>query len=243
MSKKIKKKERTADTKIYLKNNNKLSPKEVFKFIEKLSFKNNNKKFLCLDVGCAAGNFIYFLKKKNPQCEFHGMDSVLKLVNKAKKNVPNCKFYKKSVLNPKAWPINTYEKIFMVGVHPIFDDFTIFLKNILNWTKSKGEIYICDMFNPYPVDVFIYYRMSNDIKKNKLERGWNNLSISSFSRFLKNHKKVKSFSFTKFNMPFDLKRQKNPARSWTIKDENKNRFIINGLGIIQNQYLLKIIVH
>ena len=131
----------------------------------------------------------------------------------------------------------------MVGVHPIFDDFTIFLKNILNWTKSKGEIYICDMFNPYPVDVFIYYRMSNDIKTNKLERGWNNLSISSFSRFLKNHKKVKSFSFTKFNMPFDLKRQKNPARSWTIKDENKNRFIINGLGIIQNQYLLKIIVH
>lgn len=243
MSKKINKKERTADTKIYQKNDYKINPKEVFKFIEKLSFKKKNKKFLCLDVGCAAGNFIYYLKKKNPQSEFHGMDSVLKLVNKAKKNVPDCEFYKKSVLDSKAWSPKTYDKIFMVGVHPIFDDFTIFLKNIINWTKSRGEIYICDMFNQYPIDVFVYYRMSNDIKKNKLERGWNNLSISSFSRFLKNNKKVKSFSFTKFNMPYDLKKKKNPARSWTIKDENNNRLMINGLGIIQNQCLLKIIVN
>ena len=243
MLNKFKKKERTADKKIYLKDNSYSKPKEIFKFIEKKAFTNKHKNYLCLDIGCAGGNFIYYLKEKNPQCEFHGIDPILKLITKAKKNVTNCKFYKKSVLKPSSFSPKLYDKIFMVGVHPIFDDFTKPLKNIISWTKPKGEIYICDMFNPFPVDVFIYYRMSKDIKKNKLESGWNNLSISSFSRFLKNHKKVKSFSFTKFNMPFDLKRQKNPARSWTIKDENKNRFIINGLGIIQNQYLLKIIVH
>ena len=94
------------------------------------------------------------------------MDPISDLVKKAKNYVPNCRFYKKSVLNPKSWQSKIYDKVFMVGVHPIFDDFTIPLKNIISWTKPKGEIYICDMFNPFPVDVFIYYRMSKDIKKN-----------------------------------------------------------------------------
>ena len=99
------------------------------------------------------------------------------------------------------------------------------------------------MFNPFPVDVFIYYRMSKDIKKDKLESGWNNFSIESFSNFLKTNKRVKSFSFTKFDMPFDLKKQKDPVRSWTIKEKNKKRLMINGLGLIQNQCLLKIILN
>ena len=38
-------------------------------------------------------------------------------------------------------------------------------------------------------------------------------------------------------MPFDLKRQKDPVRSWTIKSKNK-RLMINGLNIIQPQTLL-----
>ena len=178
----------------------------------------------CLDIGCAGGNFIYYLKEKNPQCEFHGIDPILKLITKAKKNVTNCKFYKKSVLKPSSFSPKVYDKIFMVGVHPIFDDFTKPLKNIISWTKPKGEIYICDMFNPFPVDVFIYYRMSKDIKKNKLESGWNNFSIETFSNYLKKIKKVKSFSFTKFDMPFDLKKQKDPARSWTIQEKGKKTY-------------------
>ena len=171
------------------------------------------------------------------------MDPISDLVYKAKNYVPDCKFYKKSVLNPRSWKSKIYDKVFMVGVHPIFDDFTIPLKNIISWTKPKGEIYICDMFNPFPVDVFIYYRMSKDIKKDKLESGWNNFSIESFSNFLKTNKRVKSFSFTKFDMPFDLKKQKDPVRSWTIKEKNKKRLMINGLGLIQNQCLLKIILN
>ena len=40
-------------------------------------------------------------------------------------------------------------------------------------------------------------------------------------------------------MPFDLKPQKDPIRSWTIKSENR-RLMINGISIIQPQTLLKI---
>ena len=237
---KLLKKERTADSPIYMKDNTYKKPKEMFKFIEHAAFKKKIKNQKCLDVGCAGGNFIYFLKKKNPKNDFYGIDPIKKLVDKAKKNVPNCNFFKKSVINKNSFKPKTFEKTFMVGVHPIFDDFRPPLKNMIKWTKPGGEIYICDMFNPFPVDVFIYYRMSKDIKKNKLERGWNNFSIKSLSNYLKKEKRVKSFSFTKFDMPFDLKRQKDPVRSWTIKESGKKRLMINGLGLIQNQALLNI---
>ena len=233
-------KKRTADSPIYIKDNSYKKPKEMFKFIERLSFKDKDKKFKCLDVGCAGGNFLYFLKEKNPKSEFYGMDPVKDLIQKSITNVPNCRFYKKSALMKNSWNSKIFDKIFMVGVHPIFDDFTIPLKNMIKWTKSKGEIYICDMFNPYPVDVFIYYRMAENIKNNKLERGWNNFSMKSFTDFLNSEKRVKSFSFTKFDMSFDLKKQKDPVRSWTIKEVGKKRLMINGLGLVQNQCLLKI---
>ena len=40
-------------------------------------------------------------------------------------------------------------------------------------------------------------------------------------------------------MPFDLKPQKDPARSWTIK-LGKKRLTTNGLSLIQRQILLSI---
>ena len=94
------------------------------------------------------------------------------------------------------------------------------------------------MFNPYPVDVLIKYRNSSDYNKNgNYESGWNNFSQKSVSIFLKKQKRVKNFSFHEFEMPFDLKKQKDPVRSWTIKSNNR-RLMINGLSIIQPQTLL-----
>ena len=40
-------------------------------------------------------------------------------------------------------------------------------------------------------------------------------------------------------MPFDLKPQKDPIRSWTIKSGSE-RLMVNGISIIQPQTLLKI---
>ena len=41
-------------------------------------------------------------------------------------------------------------------------------------------------------------------------------------------------------MPYDLNIKKDPIRSWTVKDSNGKRLMINGLGLIQNQYVIKI---
>ena len=95
------------------------------------------------------------------------------------------------------------------------------------------------MFNPFPVDVLIRYKLSENYKSNIYESGWNIYSKSSVSKFLKKNRNVKSFDFKTFQMPFDLKPQKDPIRSWTIRSEKK-RLMINGLSIIQPQTLLKI---
>ena len=53
----------------------------------------------------------------------------------------------------------------MIGVHPIFDNFESCFANLINWGKPRAEIFICDMFNPFPVDVLIRYKLSENYKK------------------------------------------------------------------------------
>ena len=124
-------------------------------------------------------------------------------------------------------------------MHPTFDSFEKCFSNLIYWTKPKGEIFICDLFNPDPVDVRVRYRLSKNYKINNLETGWNIFSHESIKNFLKKNKNVKSCSFEEFYMPFQLKRQKNPIRSWTM-NMNKKKVMVNGLSIIQRQSVLKI---
>ena len=231
------KSKRTHD-KLYLSENRYNSPKEMFKFIEKLAFKNNKyKNEIIADFGCAAGEYLYFLKKKYPNKTMVGIDIRKDLLNKAKKFVSNVNFQKGSVLNKKISQKNTYHKSFLIGVHPIFDNFEKCFSNLIYWTRPKGKIYICEMFNPYPVDVIIKYKLSKNYKKKFFESGWNIFSRNSVSMFLKKNKKVKSFKYHEFVMPFDLKPQSDPIRSWTVKAK-KTRLMVNGLSIIQPQTLL-----
>jgi len=53
-------------------------------------------------------------------------------------------------------------------------------------------------------------------------------------------KKIKSHPFKKFDTTIDLSRQKDPIRSWTLRDYKDSRWIINGLCILQPHYLLEI---
>jgi len=234
------KSKRTHD-KIYLSENRYRKPKEMFKFIEKRAFgkKKIKRKEIVSDIGCAAGEYLFYLKKKHPEKSFIGIDVREDLLKKAKKFLPDVDLKKGSVLNKNIAKANVFHKTFLIGVHPIFDSFEKCFANLIYWTKPKGKIFICEMFNPYPVDVLIKYKLSKNYKKKLFESGWNIFSKDSVSNFLRKQKKVKSFKFEEFVMPFDLKRQKDPIRSWTIKTK-KTRLMVNGLSIIQPQTLLTI---
>ena len=229
---------RTHD-KLYLKENRYNKPKEMFKFIVKRALNKNTKNKKICDFGCAAGEFLFYLNKIKPENYYTGIDVRQDLLKKAKRFVPEVYFKKGSVLNKSICKENIFDISFLIGVHPIFDDFDNCFSNLIHWTKPKGEIFICDMFNPDPVDVIIKYRLSKDYKKNSFEKGWNIFSKESVTNFLKQKKEVQSYKFEQFFMPFHLNRQKDPVRSWTV-NINKKKVMINGLSIIQPQTLLKI---
>ena len=236
---------RTHDS-LYLEENRYENTKEMFKFVFKNAFsiksisKIQNEDIL--DIGCAAGEFIYFLRKKLKQSNnIVGADVRSDLLKKARQNILDATFVKKSATNKNSFKKKNFDKIFMIGVHPIFDTFEECFSNLIDWTKKGGEIYICDMFNPYPVDVILRYKLSKNYNSKIYETGWNIFSKASVTQFLKKKKRVKNISFTQFYMPFDLEiNKKDTVRSWTFKDSKKKRIMTNGLSIIQNQILLKI---
>ena len=162
------------------------------------------------------------------------------MLEKAAKFVPSAKLQEGSVLDILCKAESQYDLSFLIGVHSIFDDFETCFSNLIKWTKPGGSVYVVGMFNPFPVDVLIKYKEAKNYESDVYESGWNIFSQQSVSEFLKKNKKVKSYSFKKFDISIDLLRQEDLIRSWTLRDYEDNRWIINGLCILQPHYLLEI---
>lgn len=227
---------------LYLEENRYTEPKEMFKFIVNHAFDTNERTSdlsIC-DFGCAAGEFLYYLNRIHPTANFEGIDVMASLIEKAEKFVPSAKYTEGSVLDSLVKAENSFDKSFLIGVHSIFDEFETCFNNLIKFTKPGGGVYIVGMFNPFPVDVLIKYKESSNYASNIYESGWNIFSQKSVSEFIDKNPKVKSYSFKKFDITIDLPRQKDPIRSWTLRDYKDNRWIINGLCILQPHYLLEI---
>ncbi len=216
--------------------------KESFKFIFENTFNPEeliNPNEIC-DLGCATGEFIHFLKTKTTNSTFYGLDIMKSLLRRAMENLPNENFKCGSVLDKNLYNKNSFDKIFLNGVLTIFDNFEPVFNNMINWTKKGGYVYVFGMFNPYPIDVLVKHKLSENYSANIYEEGWNNHSIESVSNFLSNNRDVSEFNFKKFEIQIDLKESNDIRRGWTFKNSDNKRVITNGLCIIQNQYLLSI---
>ncbi len=233
---------RRSHDKLYLEENRYEETKEIFKFIINKSFKKieYNKNLEICDLGCAAGEFLYYLNLIAPNSNLTGLDISNELLIKAKRHVPSANYINDSVLNKNIFNENQFDKTFLSGVHSIFDNFELCFMNIINWTKPNGIVCITGLFNPYPVDVYLKFKESKDYKSDFYEVGWNIFSQDSIGKFLSGLKKVKSYTFKEFSIGIDLNKKEDPLRSWTFKNENKKRIITNGLSIIQPLYVLKI---
>jgi len=222
---------------IYLHENRYKKPKEAHLLLinllkkEKLSSKTN-----LLDVGCAAGELIYNIKKHFPQINITGIDKHQPLLDKAKRNTSKDIIYKKKNIYKKNIKIGKYDIIIASGMMGIFDNPKIIFNNLLNNLNSKGKMYIFSSFNPYPFNVYIKYE---DYRKKKkiLHSGYNFFSLGFVKKFFKKkNMKVKIFPF---EIKRKLKKRKNLIRTWTM-DIGNSKIMTNGLCIIQNQYWLKI---
>ena len=226
----------------YLKENRYKKVKEIFKFVTRKIIKfKKNKKISIADFGCANGEFQYYLNNKLKNDKIYGYDTLSNLLRKAKKNVPQVKFVKGSILKKKTCKKNSFDVVTAIGVLSIFDSFEETINNLIYWTKPKGKILLHALINEHPVDVNIRYSHSKNWKYEKpkfWERGWNIYSKEKIKKFLKN-KKIKKFKFNKFTLNSKLKKGDDVLRSWTATIDNK-KVLTNGLNLIQPHNIIEI---
>jgi len=228
--------ERSPDN-IYLHENRYKKPKEAHLFLtnllkkEKISSKTN-----LLDVGCAAGELIYNIKKHFPEIKITGIDELQSLLNKARRNTPEDIIYKKKNIYKKNAKLGKYDIIIASGIMGIFDNPEIVFNNLYKNLKTGGKIYIFSSFNPYPFNVYIKY---DDFKKKKkiLRSGYNFFSLDFVKNFF--NKKNMNVKIFPFKIKKKLRKRKNLIRKWTM-DVGKSRIMTNGLCVICNQYWLRI---
>jgi len=234
--------ERTQN-RIYLKENRYDNPNETYKVFARMVKESGairQGSNVC-DIGCAAGEFLYFLRKEFPGAHYWGCDVFGELVQKARAVVPDVQFEVGSILDRDLLPANSVDVAFALGVISIFDEFETSLSNLLHWTKKNGCIYVLGLFNPYPIDVWVKYRLAEDPDPTHREPGWNIFSKASISRYLDKRLGSGRYSFTPFEMPFDLQpNPEEPWRTWTFRDARNRRLFTNGLCLLVNQEILEL---
>lgn len=214
---------------IYLKKYKK--PKENFVFLKDivLNFKPKSK-ISILDMGCAAGDWFYYLDTVFKDCSFVGVDYSESLIAEAKKKVflSNASFYKSKAENFNK--IKNFDIINIAGVISYYDDPEKLIKNCFKLLKKNGILIIFDNFNDHDIDVLVKYR--DNEKTSKFNHGWNIHSKKTIKRICKNCKLYFKRKY-QFNLSFDLKKKIDGARSWTI-NTNEGKMFRNGLAQIYN---------
>ena len=229
------KKRRTHDKALYLKENRYEKPKAVFlQMIDLVAASQvvQSGSIVC-DFGCAAGELSYALRKRFPAASHQGYDVVPELIEKARAAVPGVDFAVGDVLDRSLRPPASVDVAFMTGVHSIFDDFRPCFSNLLHWTRPGGRIYVCGLFNPSAVDVWISYRLADEADAEFRESGWNLFSKRSVGRYLDEAAGAGSYRFIPVELPFDLPpHPDDPLRTWTFRDSEGRRLFTNGLSIL-----------
>ncbi len=237
--------QRTHDS-LYLDTNPSDLPKHSFVELGRLvdtHFSGDWKGKTVVDVGCAVGHFPAYLCETYGDAEIAGLEYVPELVDKARTFFPHISIIQGSVLEEASIVKQSIDVITMLGVLQIFDDIEPIIKNLLSWLKGPGSaLFIHGLFNPHPIDTFTKYRLAGKGEGTPLESGWNIISqetVSAVARSLG----ASDVIFYDFNLPFDLKPNPNDSvRSWTELRADGTRQIVNGLGIVQPQYIARIVL-
>lgn len=233
--------ERTHDE-LYLKDLYKDTPKEYFKLVkEEIKKKySSGSEFSLLDIRCATGGMLYFLRKEFPEADLSGMDVMEELLKKCNDGIAGkpVKTYIADISCKETLPAETYDIITMLGVLSIFDDFADVLDNVVSMLGHKGTLMVFGIFNPEDIDVLIRSRTAGT-KTDIWESGWNYFSKSSLEEYCK--ERNLKYEWIPFQFEFDIPRHiDDPLRSWTIDLYNGKKMIVNGLQLIHHFYLLNI---
>jgi SAM-dependent methyltransferase len=222
----------------YLRENRKREPKEAFKFIHEQS-KGHLAALTApkiLDIGCATGDFLFYLSTMYPQADLTGLDVMPELIERAKQEVPNARFMLGDVMSRATLPEGTFDAIYLNGVHSIFDEYEPWLDNILEKLQPDGRAYVFGIFNHDDVDVLVKVRPSGE--DGAWQPGWNVISKKSIALYLE--KRGASHHFVDWSLPIDIaKNASDPLRSWTFLLQDGSRGVVNGTCVLHTFSLLE----
>jgi len=193
-----------------------------------------NKKIINIcDMGCATGDFAYYLIKKFPKSNVLGVDFYDELIKKANLNYGRSfknrlKFKKGSILISKTLTNEKFDILTVVGVLSIFDNIKPALKNCIKWLKPGGMLIVFNMFNFFDLDIFIRFR---DHKEKNLQTGWNIFSEKNVKKTLLSLG-ARKIHIYKFKVNFKrLQRLDDPLRCWSVEVDGERK-MLNGLNIL-----------
>jgi len=230
---------RIADDLIYSEPNY-AEPKEIHKSILSIINQNNfPSDFSICDIGCAAGEFLSHAKNIFPECKIIGLDVSEVLLTKAKEKLPEGEFLLETIEKENIFNERKFDVITITGVHAILDNPKPILMNSLSLIKNDGLLLVSGFFNPEPIDMITRYHRAD--KEDLLwEKGWNVHSCLTIENILKKSSYNLDIKWHDFVMPFPIKRQNDPMRTWTTQIGNNSNATINGACQIVNTMILEI---
>jgi SAM-dependent methyltransferase len=231
---------RVHDEEIYLVEDRTKQPKENFKvFGEILSGLTLPKDAKVLDVGCATGELVDYLRSLYPDWRYHGLDVSQALIDAAAQRMPDAVWRTGSILDPAAFRGGEYDLITCSGVLTIFDEIEAPIANLLSGLKPGGALIIFTPVNEYGCDVLVRVRRV-DRADDPWHSGFNQFSREYFERVLTAHTPKLEWRFRKFTMPIPLERRHDdPLRNWTTTLDGEN-VQMRGTSQVANQFFLTI---
>ena len=192
--------------------------------------------FKFLDIGCGDGGFLAYLKQRHPAIQCFGLELSQELIRQAKRN----RLLKDAVVIRgdlrRFISKETFDVVLMSGVLSIFDDLDVPLRCLLKHLEPGGYGYVFGGFCSEDIDVLVRYR-NNYLKNTTWESGLNMFSLNTVKKKLQPD--VSKIHLFEFKLGRDLRPQKNPIRTYTLRTREKGRIVINGANIVREFYLIE----
>lgn len=218
----------------YLTEDRKQQPKEYFKFlVQQAAPILRSRSPRVLDIGCAAGDFLYYLRSSYPNARITGIDLEPQFTAKASQSLPGADFFVADVYSGSNLPAQKFDAVFMNGVNCYFQQVEPWVRHVVSLTE--GSAYIFGAFNPEDLDVrAVVQRPGEDASM-----PWNLISQKSISLLL--DRMGLAHRFTPWEMPVASTRtHEDPLRSWTVEMKDGRLLVINGMQIINRFAVLQI---
>ena len=189
-----------------------------------------------LDLGCAKGELIYFLKENAPSASYVGVDYSQALIERAKKEprLSGVEFLQADVRE-----INLerqFDVVIISSLLAIFDDPSVILDKIFKHLKPGGTAFIYEPFNPHDYDVVMRFREAR-APENGWQAAYNQFSRRSISKILE--PLTSEVLWHPFQPSIDIPVDPSKPSSYTLNSKELGRVSVTTTGSLCFVFLVQ----